>query len=129
MKQMSTFDFFSIIADSSSDMLLFCPVCGNLLIIGGGGAESPGQHFICQSCPYICPITQRYSQRQMLKRKQVDDVLGGEDAWKNVDATETTCPKCENTRAFYMLLQTRSADEPSDIVFRCCQCTHLWRER
>lgn len=27
-------------------------------------------------------------ERTYLKRKAVDDVLGGEDSWKNVDSTE-----------------------------------------
>jgi hypothetical protein len=29
-------------------------------------------------------------ERTYLKRKAVDDVLGGEDSWKNVDSTEGT---------------------------------------
>lgn len=30
------------------------------------------------------------SKKLPLKQKEVDDVLGGEDAWKNVDRTEGT---------------------------------------
>lgn len=51
--------------------------------------------------------------RVKLIRKQVDDIMGGEDAWKNVDSTDAACPKCDNPRAFFMQLQIRSADEPS----------------
>jgi DNA-directed RNA polymerase III subunit RPC11 len=65
-----------------------------------------------------------------MKKKQVDDVLGGSDAWKNVDSTDAVCPKCENTRAYFMQIQIRSADEPSSIFYRCCnaQCNYQWRE-
>jgi DNA-directed RNA polymerase III subunit RPC11 len=28
-----------------------------------------------------------------LEKKAVEDVLGGEDEWKNVAKTEATCPK------------------------------------
>ena len=42
---------------------------------------------------------------------QVDDVLGGAAAWENVDSCEEKCPKCENGRAFFLQIQTRSADE------------------
>lgn len=30
----------------------------------------------------------QYTERTHLSRKEVDDVLGGEDSWKNVDKTD-----------------------------------------
>lgn len=33
-------------------------------------------------------ILLQHTSRKELKRKEVDDVLGGADAWKNVDSTE-----------------------------------------
>ena len=30
--------------------------------------------------------------RQHLKRKEVDDVMGGEESWKNVDSTDGSYP-------------------------------------
>lgn len=65
-----------------------------------------------------------------MTRKQVDDVLGGDEAWKHADSTtgmsnkpliwplrlikprKATCPKCDNDRAYFYQLQIRSADEP-----------------
>jgi len=38
------------------------------------------------------------------------------------------CPKCANTKAYYWLQQTRSADEPPTQFFRCTKCNHVWRE-
>ena len=32
--------------------------------------------------------TQQYVETNYLTRKQADDVLGGEDSWKNVDSIE-----------------------------------------
>ncbi|KAI8378496.1 hypothetical protein BD560DRAFT_366431 [Blakeslea trispora] len=106
--------------------MLFCPHCSNLLLIENDG----GQAFFCQACPYVYSIQTRHTSRKQLKRKEVDDVLGGADAWKNVDSTEATCPKCEHERAFFMLIQIRSADEPSSIFYKCCNedCQHQWRE-
>ena len=37
-----------------------------------------------------------------LERKEVDDVLGGKDAWENVDQIDAQCPKCTGTRAYFM---------------------------
>lgn len=158
-------------------MLLFCPLCGGLLVINTSQTTTTTSSFICKSCVYTFPISDKsYSARVELTRKKVDDVLGGEDAWKNVDSTDgnaldirrriiiinvfilyidyihiiftlypvlshyltlyphpillATCPKCENSRAYFMQIQIRSADEPSSIFYKCCRnsCGHQWRE-
>ena len=41
------------------------------------------------------------------------------------DAVE--CPKCSNRQAFWWIVQTDSADEPSTQFFRCTKCNHTWR--
>lgn len=73
--------------------------------------------------------TIQYMERTHLSRKEVDDVLGGEDSWKNVDSIQGGLPsrcvahggvlthsslpsvackkECGNERAFYMQLQIR----------------------
>lgn len=103
-----------------------------------------------------------------MKRKEVDDVLGGADTWKHADSTEGTsfflmcskgqsieqiciaaCPKCDHNRAYFYMLQIRSADEPMTTctlsvvflfekpwvlnnfvlsVYRCAACAFQWRE-
>lgn len=84
-------------------------------------------------------------------------MLGGAAAWENVDTTDgetvvtsinllglilgmslshhmytkqETCPKCEHPKAYFMQMQTRSADEPMTIFFKCCNpdCDHRWKE-
>ena len=67
-------------------MLLFCPLCGGLLLVSCNDSGA----FKCRSCAYSFPVSEgaAYASRVELKRKTVDDVLGGEDAWKNVDATD-----------------------------------------
>jgi hypothetical protein len=56
--------------------------------------------FGCHTCPYIFPVEKQvrpaflgliqcpnrvgqYAEREKLERKQVDDVIGGKEAWKN----------------------------------------------
>ena len=85
---------------------------------------------------------------QFPRLKEVDDVLGGQAAWENVDATEglvdsfreltvisfifvtETCPRCEHSKAYFVQMQTRSADEPMTIFYKCCNpdCSHRWKE-
>ena len=71
--------------------------------------------------------------------KEVDDVLGGEEAWCNVDATAgarcwrrsahvsreltprvaaAVCPKCSHNKAFFMQVQIRSGDEPMTTFYK-----------
>ena len=43
-------------------------------------------------------------------------------------ACAVPCPKCGHTAAYFMEVQTRSADEPATLFFRCEKCKHNWRE-
>jgi DNA-directed RNA polymerase III subunit RPC11 len=82
--------------------------------------------FYCQTCPYVHNITETVTKKLPLTRKKVDDVLGGDDAWKNVDQTEATCPSCANNKAYFMQIQIRSADEPMTIFYKCTSCSKTW---
>lgn len=44
--------------------------------------------FECRTCPYQMILDKRYFERKFMKSKEVEDVLGGADSWKNVDKTE-----------------------------------------
>ncbi|XP_062520416.1 DNA-directed RNA polymerase III subunit RPC10-like [Corticium candelabrum] len=108
-------------------MLLFCPTCANILVIEEGPTSF---RFACNTCPYIYDIKDRVARRTYPKLKEVDDVLGGKAAWENVDSTIEPCPKCQHPRAYFMQVQTRSADEPMTTFYKCCsdQCGHRWKE-
>ncbi|KAK9460988.1 uncharacterized protein V1516DRAFT_623774 [Lipomyces oligophaga] len=111
-------------------MLTFCPDCSNLLTISQS-RTSGGYRFECKSCPYEFPITSKTQifARRAMKRKQLDDVLGGEGAWDNADQTMAQCAnECGNDRAYFFQLQIRSADEPMTTFYRCTTCFYQWRE-
>ena len=104
--------------------MLFCPTCGNLLLVDTGASSQ----FFCQTCPYVYTITTKLSRKIKLNRKQVDDVLGGDEAWDNVDQSDALCPHCAHGKAYYMQVQTRSADEPMTIFYKCVECKGRWKE-
>ena len=71
------------------------------------------------------------TSRTRLKRKEIDDVLGGDEMWKHADQTQgkhervfgmdtrsltplppASCDKCNFNAAYFYQLQIRSADEP-----------------
>lgn len=68
---------------------LFCPSCSNLLIIS---ADTGFNKWACNTCPYEFPITKQMTSRTRLERKQVDDVLGGEEMWKHADSIAGEVP-------------------------------------
>ena len=109
--------------------MFFCPNCGNLLLVLRESTTSLYE-LSCSTCSYVCPIERPYSIKSELKSKEVDDVLGGAEAWKNVDKTTVICPKCENNSAYFMQIQTRSADEPMTTFYKCTNdsCSHQWKE-
>lgn len=47
---------------------------------------------------------------------------------QNLPITNETCEKCGHKRAYYWLLQTRSADEAETKFMRCEKCNHTWRD-
>ncbi|XP_017785818.1 PREDICTED: DNA-directed RNA polymerase III subunit RPC10 [Nicrophorus vespilloides] len=108
-------------------MIPFCPLCGNLMFVQEKGARI---QLVCNICPIFQVITKTVTSKTYYKLKEIDDVLGGAEAWKNVDSTEERCPKCAYPRAFFMQIQTRSADEPMTTFYRCCniECSHNWRD-
>lgn len=74
------------------------------------------------------PPPPQLTKEVTLKEKKVDDVLGGEEAWKNVQKTQATCPGCDHHEAYFREIQTRSADEPATIFYRCAKCEKTWKE-
>ncbi|KAI9033143.1 hypothetical protein DFJ74DRAFT_601189 [Hyaloraphidium curvatum] len=108
----------------------YCPHCSNLLLLRTG-STSGQQEFFCQTCPYVFEIMKTHASKTTFKRKELDDVLGGEKAWENVDQTDALCPRCEHRRAFFFQVQTRSADEPMTTFYKCAnpKCGTQWREQ
>lgn len=105
----------------------FCPLCGNLLLIEAGHNS---MQFCCATCHFISPITEIYTNPAKLPRhKLVDDVLGGEDAWENVDRTASKCVYCDGTEAYFFQIQIRSADEPMTTFYKCVKCKKQYNDR
>lgn len=78
--------------------MLFCPTCANLLLIEKTLADF---RFFCKTCPYVFVVEQKVEKTMHLERKEVDDILGGKEAWKDVDQIDETCPVCRNNKAYF----------------------------
>ena len=81
--------------------MLFCPTCSNILLTEKTIAGE--FRFYCKTCPYVFKIEHKLEEKTELVRKEVDDVLGGAEAWKDVEKTQIKCvnPDCFNELAYY----------------------------
>ena len=112
----------------------FCPWDGSLLSVSSGASDESGRlAFSCPTCDFQSEITTTIRKRTTLVPKKVDDVMGGLDAWKNSPMqSEVLCDRCRGKGAYYIQIQTRSADEPMTIFYKCidvADCGHEWREQ
>jgi DNA-directed RNA polymerase subunit M len=88
-----------------------CKKCGHEVVQGqgGGGADAPA--------------TKTRSLKEEKLRLVVD---------KNEPALlpkiRITCPKCSNNEAYWMIQQTRGADEAPTRFYICTRCEYRWRE-
>ncbi len=101
---------------------MFCPKCGSLM--------SPiGDKYVCASCGNEVNKKASGSTEKILSKgggKQVI-VIQNEKSAEPLDS-DAVCPKCHKQGAYYLLKQTRSADEPETKFYTCANCGHRWRE-
>ena len=100
--------------------MLFCPTCSNILLTEK--TMNADFQFFCKSCPYTFKVENKIEYKMNLDRKEVDDVLGGPNAWKDAAKTKARCPDCRHELAYFFSIQIRSADEPETTYYKCCEC-------
>ncbi len=61
-------------------------------------------------------------------REKETVVIDSESDGPTLPKTKARCPECGNNEAFWVLRQTRAADEPETRIYRCTKCSHSWRE-
>ena len=104
----------------------FCDKCGNLLLIE---KRRKNTFFVCRKCHR----TSKAKGEKMLISELVTDhkkeivVMGKDEGIAELPKTHIICPNCDNNEAFWWMQQTRSADEPPTIFYRCVKCSYSWR--
>ena len=64
----------------------------------------------------------------MTKKNVERDLAVLDNVTGTLPTADEECPKCGNRKAYWVLRQTRGADEPETRIFRCTKCSHSWRE-
>lgn len=97
---------------------MFCPKCHLLMYPNDG-------KFLCRKCGYESEnkenhvVVEKHREREISVIKEEKEIL---------PKARVTCPKCENNEAYWILRQTRGADEPETTIYTCTNCGHRWRE-
>lgn len=100
-------------------IVLFCPKCGSIIFPKDGV-------FTCSKCG--TSTDSGASESFTTDAKKVDTIVQSSDTV--LPKVRIECPKCKHTEATVTVRQTRAADEPETMIYRCCnpKCNHSWRE-
>ena len=100
---------------------MFCPKCKSMLVPKDGKRHSPKCDVdVAAQGTGPKPVVTEPTRREMV-------VIEG-NAPPVLPIEQIECDKCKNGEAYWRIEQTRSADEPPTLIFRCTKCSHTWRQ-
>ena len=101
----------------------FCNECENILDI-----KFADNIFInsCSCCPFVKELEYREEKIYFAKENELQVLEDNLEKYASI--CEKECSKCKNDKAAYYELQTRSADEPMTIFYKCTSCKFVWKE-
>lgn len=99
---------------------LFCK-CGSMMFPKDG-------KYVCPKCNEVREIKKEDKETFTMHSTSKDETAVVTDEVATLPKTRILCPKCGYSEAYYTIRQTRSADEPETMIYRCCKCNHSWRE-
>lgn len=98
----------------------FCEKCGNILVV-------EGDKYYCKKCNKKFEKEKEVLKEIFEKERKKITVMGKRDIEKDLPITQIVCPNCGNKEAYWWTQQTRSADEPATLFYKCTKCNHTWR--
>lgn len=107
-------------------MMKFCEKDGSLLEV-----KKKGKHasLVCRKCgrKYRAKGEKMTIAETMHETKKAVVVMGKDEGIAEFPKTKIMCPNCENMEAHWWMQQTRAADEPPTLFYRCTKCNYSWR--
>ncbi len=103
---------------------MFCPKCGSLMFPVDGRLR-------CSSCGTERSVSGKDVTNAKVVRTTKErpaETLVLDEITETLPKTHVECPKCGHYEAFWVMRQTRAADEPTTRIYRCAKCGHTWRE-
>lgn len=100
---------------------MFCPKCKSLLFPKEG-------KLYCRRCDTIIEPNDVERVDMVTKEGAEKKTVVVEDQYDLLPKTKVICPKCTHDEAYWILRQTRAADEPETRIYTCTKCGNKWRE-
>ncbi|AFM97937.1 transcription factor S-II [Encephalitozoon hellem] len=104
--------------------MLFCPLCSSMLVVR---RQSMGNELSCRMCGYLYAISKEITKSVPMTPKKSDGLIDEDENLKFVSKCGKKC-ECGSEEVSFVELQTRSADEPMTIFYKCIRCKKVWRE-
>jgi transcription factor S len=98
----------------------FCPKCGAVLV-------EKRKNLGCARCSYTTKTKVKLKTSEKIEQKRGVAVVSEKDT-QTLPVIIERCRKCENDKAYFWTVQTRSGDEAETKFFKCTKCGHTWRE-
>jgi DNA-directed RNA polymerase subunit M len=102
---------------------MFCPNCKRLM-----RPDKAAGVWKCAACGHKVPLGKAVETGRSEAKGREMAVLEEGSAAGTLPTAVEECPKCGNEKAYWVLRQTRGADEPETRIFECTKCGHKWRE-
>ena len=103
----------------------FCPKCGTKLQIKRG---KDSLLYSCPKCDYKERAHTVERSVETARRDGAIKVVRKTTDLNPLPVTNTVCPKSKNKEAYWLITQTRGADESATQFFKCTKCGYTWRE-
>lgn len=102
---------------------MFCPNCKSLMFPKAG-------EMVCRKCGTRVAGTKQEAEAGKTRalNDEKERLVVDKNAPEILPKTRTMCPKCGFNEAYWMMQQTRGADEPETRFYICVRCGHRWRE-
>ena len=100
---------------------MFCPKCKRLM-----RPDKANGVWKCATCGTRVPLEKGREVGRSAPVGREMAVIEGKTV--TLPTAQEECPKCGNPEAYWVLRQTRGADEPETRIFECTKCGHKWRE-
>ena len=100
---------------------MFCPKCRCLLFPKDG-------MLVCRKCGVEHEMSSAERPKMITHKSRDREVAVLEELSGTLPTADVECPSCGHSKAYWVLRQTRAADEPATRIYRCVKCSKSWRE-
>jgi len=103
----------------------FCEKCGNVLVV----EKKKKPILVCRKChkKYKIAHDKVMITEEIHEPKKQIVIMEKDEGVAEFPKTKILCPQCENGEAYWWMQQTRAADEPPTLFYRCTKCSYSWR--